>query len=196
MCPTCRSTLEVAPRLVERGLGIPVVAAANYRPVLAHVIPRYKDDGALHLDRFLGRLLSGAVAALDPPRDAVLVPLPSLPAAVRARGFDHARRLASVAAAATGLKTGRLLRRTVRGSDQEGLTKAQRQANLAQSMRATGTNSPVVVVDDVVTTGSSLREAVRALRAADVPVLGAALVAEADNWDTPRQSLTAAPHQG
>lgn len=181
ICMQCRDSLQHPPRLVERGLRVPLVAAGPYRPLLAHIIPRYKDDGALHLEKFLGLLLARAVAALDPPRDATLVPIPSLRAAVRRRGYDHARRLASVAARRCGVRQDSLLKRGAQGTDQEGLTKQQRRTNLANSMAARCTQSPVIVVDDVVTTGSSLGEAIRALQSVGVRVVGAAVVAEADN---------------
>ena len=56
-------------------------------------------------------------------------------------------------------------------------TPTARQANLAGGFRLrAGARRPVVLVDDLVTTGSSLAEAARVL-AAGVPVLGAATVA-------------------
>ena len=72
------------------------------------------------------------------------------------------------------------MRRRVDGADQEGLSRRERAANLAGSMQATFSPAPVIVVDDVVTTGASLSETVRSLTAVGVAVLGAAVVADAD----------------
>ncbi|MHA6525172.1 ComF family protein [Tessaracoccus sp. G1721] len=180
LCDACQAALDAPPRVVQGRLPVPLYAACAYRPLLAHVIPRYKDDGALHLDKVLGGLLARAIAAHDPSPDTVLVPVPSRPGAVRARGYDHAYRLARAAARESGLRAERRLRRLSAGADQEGLTRAERAANLSGSMRAVGSSAPVLVVDDVVTTGASLGEAVRSLRAGGVTVLGAAVVADAD----------------
>lgn len=180
LCAACLGALDVPVRAVRRHLGVPLFAAGAYRPILAHVVPRYKDDGALHLDRVLGLLLARAVAAHHPAPGSVLVPVPSRPGAVRARGYDHGHRLARVAAGAQGLRVERLVRRRVDGADQEGLSRRERAANLAGSMQATFSPAPVIVVDDVVTTGASLSETVRSLTAVGVAVLGAAVVADAD----------------
>jgi predicted amidophosphoribosyltransferase len=66
-----------------------------------------------------------------------------------------------------------------RVADQAGLRAAARRENLAGAfrLRRSISTGAVVLVDDVVTTGSSLTEAARALRAANIPVLGAATVA-------------------
>ncbi|MHA7860594.1 ComF family protein [Tessaracoccus sp. Y36] len=180
LCAGCRALLSDPPELIDRGLDVPLVAACQYRPVLEHVIPRYKDDGALHLGAALGDLLARAVAGLGPPPDAVLVPVPSRPSAVRDRGFDHARRLAARAAGRCGLPWRPLLSRSRSGEDQSGLGKLQRSSNLAHSMVAQADGAPVVVVDDVATSGASLRESVRALWAAGVPVWGGAVIAQAE----------------
>lgn len=192
LCPTCRDALAGPVRRIDRRLDVTLLAACHYRPILNHVVPRYKDDGAIHLARDLGGLLSRAVLAHAPPPDTVLVPVPSLSRVVRSRGFDHAGRLAAVAARRTGLRPGRgVLSRSDGGLDQRGLTREQRAANLSGSMSARNPGVPVIVVDDVATTGASLREAVRALRGAGVRVLGAAVVADADK--PPDSLLDSAP---
>ncbi|WP_296137726.1 ComF family protein [uncultured Tessaracoccus sp.] len=180
-CPDCAAALAVPPHAVDRVRGLPLVAANPYRPLLATAIPRYKDDGALHLERVLADRLSEALRALGPPPDAVLVPVPSRPSAVRARGFDHGMRLAGLAGRRLGLRAVRGLRRRGRGQDQQRLGARSRARNMLGAMRAGRVPGVAVLVDDVVTTGSSLTEACRALRAAGVPVLGAATIADADD---------------
>jgi predicted amidophosphoribosyltransferase len=64
-------------------------------------------------------------------------------------------------------------------ADQADLTAADRAANLSGALRARFDlrGSRVIVVDDVITTGATLAEAARALRAAGADVRAAAVVA-------------------
>jgi predicted amidophosphoribosyltransferase len=173
--------------------GLPVVhAATRYADEVRAVLLSHKERGALALATPLGVALAGAVRAGlrevraradgagrlgDAGTPVRLVPVPSARGAVRARGHDPARRIA-LAAAGELRRTGtpaRVLavlrqRRTV--ADQSGLTSRQRLDNLAGALAvapgAAGllTGGPVVLVDDLMTTGASLTEAARAVRAA------------------------------
>jgi predicted amidophosphoribosyltransferase len=139
----------------------------------------HKERGRLALGRPLGVALAGAVALLVGDGPALLCPVPSSRAAVRVRGDDPAWRLARVAAAQLpAARAVRLLHPARRTRDQAGLGTAERARNLAGALRADrGPVGPVLVVDDVVTTGATLVEATRALRAAGHLVVGAAVVA-------------------
>lgn len=185
LCPACRACLAEEPRLVHRTSleGVRLFAANDYRPLVEHLVPAFKDDGALHLGGVLAGRLAAAVTALDPRRDAVLVPVPSLARKVRERGYDHGRRLAAGAARRTGLRWAPALVRATSGQNQRHLGRQGRSRNAAGSMRARQPGAPVVVCDDVVTTGASLSEAVRALVGAGVEVVGAAVVGDADRQD-------------
>lgn len=181
-CSQCAEALaRSVPRLVQRPrLTVPVVAANDYRPQLESLVPVFKDDGGLHLAGLLSRRLALAVGCLQPPPSCCLVPVPSLPAAVRRRGLDHAAVLARRASRLLGLRWCPLVRRFDAGLDQRRLGAAGRQLNVSASMRAKGAGFPVILVDDVCTTGASLVEGIRALSAAGVVVLGAAVVGDAD----------------
>ena len=135
----------------------------------------------------LGAALAASVGALPiagPARAGlVLVPVPSRSAMVRARGHDPTARIAAVAAAHLGPGTAvaRLLRQARPVADQSGLGAQDRVRNLDGALRvrqrAGVRGRPVVVVDDLVTTGASVAEAARALRAEGFAVVGAAVVA-------------------
>lgn len=166
------------------GAGFPVVGAAAYEDALRRAVLAYKERGRRDLAAALGELLGGAVGgvlgAARPPPPVVLVPVPSSAAARAARGYDHLRPLARRAARRWGIAVAPDVLRLVRApADSAGLGIAARAANLHQAMRAAPApaGASAVVVDDVVTTGATLREAARALRAGGWPVLGAATVA-------------------
>jgi Predicted amidophosphoribosyltransferases len=116
----------------------------------------------------------------------LLVPVPSARAAVRARGHDPALRI--TIAAVRELRARRLrvrcldvLRQTRGVADQATLTATERLANLAGALSvarpATVQGRRLLIVDDVITTGATLAEAARALRAAGAHVLAVAVVA-------------------
>ncbi|MFJ4831366.1 ComF family protein [Streptomyces sp. NPDC088747] len=115
----------------------------------------------------------------------LLVPVPSSRRAVRARGHDPARRIA-LAAAGELRRTGTparvlaVLRQRRAVADQSGLNSRQRLANLAGALevapggeRLLAGGGRIVLVDDLMTTGASLTEAARAVRA-EVPYTGSA----------------------
>ncbi|GAA1856795.1 ComF family protein [Actinomadura bangladeshensis] len=117
-------------------------------------------------------------------RIPAVVWVPSGRRAVRRRGHDPLRGLVDVAVRllqADGVPLTMLdaLRQRGRVADQAGLTAGQRAANLrgAIEARADVAGRQVVLVDDVVTTGASLAEAARALRAAGAAIPGAATIA-------------------
>jgi predicted amidophosphoribosyltransferase len=128
---------------------------------------------------------------------------------VRRRGHDPLLRITARAAVrlrSLGVQTGvvRLLRSIRVAEDQAGLGAAARARNLAGTMACpggraarlleTGAATPylVVVVDDVITTGSTVHEAQRALEAAGVVVSGIAVVA-ATRRTTPRPGEVTEP---
>ncbi|MEU9785928.1 ComF family protein [Streptomyces phaeochromogenes] len=106
-----------------------------------------------------------------------LVPVPSAPWAVRARGHDPARRIALAAAGelrrtGTPARVVAVLRQRRAVADQSGLNSRQRLDNLAGALevpaggaRLLAGGGRVVIVDDLMTTGASLTEAARALKA-------------------------------
>lgn len=195
LCERCRRALPTTatacwPTPTPAGL-VPPFATGAYDDTLRALVLGHKEHRLLGLTRPLGELLAVSVlvaaGAADP---LLLVPVPSRPAAVRARGHDPTRAMTRHAARmlrADGREVGvaRLLRTRPGVADQAGLDAGQRHDNLAGSMasparavrRQAGRRAHVVVCDDVITTGATAREAQRALEAAGVPVLAIAAVA-------------------
>jgi predicted amidophosphoribosyltransferase len=184
----CAACLPIDP--VHRGVD-GTWWAARYDGAVRAALLAYKERGRRDLADPLGGLLARSVAAAwaaerSPPRRVVLVPAPSARSVAAARGGDHVLRLARRAGLRCGLRTaGGVLALTRAVRDSAGLGVADRAANLAGAMRARAAPDGVgaLVVDDIVTTGATLHECVRALRDAGWPVIGSAVVAS-----TPRRA--------
>jgi predicted amidophosphoribosyltransferase len=198
LCPACRDGLSATPRVawptpVPDGLVTPWVAE-TYDGAVRALVVGHKDRGQWAHRRVLGDLLAhavrGAAADLDPAVPLLLVPVPSRPGSGRRRGYEATEALVRRAAwrvrrerpaAATPLLVSR------GAADQAGLDAGDRAANMAGSMHCPSAAlarvgrrwgpAHVVVCDDVVTTGSTAREAQRALEAVGLPPVAVAAVA-------------------
>lgn len=206
-CPACEALLGGPPARVEAAAprldrldgvpALPVWAVAAYAGPVREVVVAWKDRGRSDLDRLVAPPLRSAARTLAAPaapalggRPLLVVGAPSTTASRRARGRDHVRVLARAAAA--GLHDAGLaatvvpaLVRRGRGRDQVGLGARARARNLTGSVatrgrslaRAGGARPAVLLVDDVVTTGSTLAAAERTLEDAGADVLGALVLA-------------------
>lgn len=113
-----------------------------------------------------GPLAAGivAIARRAGLRAEVVTWVPAAASDVRHRGFDHARVLAEEVAGPLGLPSARLLVRAGRRRDQVGLSAADRRRNLEGAFRARPVGGRrVLLVDDLLTTGSTATECVSAL---------------------------------
>ena len=190
VCPDC--TLEVMsgrPGPRERGgISLPLWSAGEYVDPLRRIISRAKDhhrwDAIALLGRRLGFAVAGIADELHLTGPGILLPIPSKPSAVRERGLDFTQALARQASRClvhVGMTTTvhpvLTHRRAVQ--DQGDLTSEQRSENLERSlmMGKLPMNRWILLVDDVVTTGATLRESVRAVREAGRSPVGMATVA-------------------
>lgn len=140
----------------------------RYRPPLDHLIRGLKFDGRLSHARLLGDLFADRLALRGEPWPDYIVPVPLHPQRLRERGFNQALELARAAAQRFRIPLATEgLRRIRRTTPQIQLDARQRRTNLLGAF-APGrlpTGSRVAIMDDVITTASTVAECAQILRA-------------------------------
>jgi predicted amidophosphoribosyltransferase len=180
LCSTCRDALTARPihRLI--GPGMAVTSALVFEGVAARVIRALKEEGRTSLGHALAPAFD-EVLRLAVPDGALVTTVPGTRAAFRRRGF----RPLDVLLRRAGWRHRRLLRVARATDDQRGLGRRARRENVGGAFVSRPVpGGVVVVVDDVVTTGATLVEAARALRAAGADEVVAVALAH-----TPRRSI-------
>lgn len=187
-CPACASSTGLF-RVHRSALDVPVFAVSSYAGPARRLVLAYKERRRRELAQPIGLLLAEAVprvlARVDglgrraPGGRCWLVPAPSRPAATRRRGGNHvtvALKHTAAALRARGLPTevAPILHLRAGTRDSVGLTAPQRLANLHGRVHLRGPlpppGHPVLLVDDIVTTGATAAACTTALHTAGVPV--------------------------
>jgi ComF family protein len=184
--PFCQSCGEMFPGKIDGLFACPncsdlKFAFAFARPATRRdertldLIHRLKYGREIHLAAELGRLASEAFAdpRLAPALAGAwpLVPVPLHPARLRQRHFNQAAEISRSLASVTGLPVVEALRRTRETETQTLLGRKQRMQNLRGAFSITrrgqrqvaGSPAGAVLVDDVLTTGSTVHECARTL---------------------------------
>lgn len=157
--------------------GVPAFALGAYEGPLRAAVIAMKHGARDPLDAFAALLRAA-------PVEGTLVPVPTTRRRAAERGFDQGVALARRLAAARGLPYAELLHK--RGGPQAGRGRRDRlESNGRFSLRPVPLPPTVTLVDDVCTTGATLRDAARTLRAAGITVARIVVVARTPGTSEP-----------
>ncbi|MCK4515445.1 MAG: ComF family protein [Spirochaetaceae bacterium] len=142
-------------------------AVCEYRNAGSSLIRAYKFNGRRSLRRLIAQLMAQELPASW--RGGEIVPVPPRRRSLRRRGYDAVGELAHHIGCVSGMPVERRLR-SVGRHEQKALSYEGRLKNVSGRFALIGRSSisavPVVLVDDVFTTGATLSECARLLKTA------------------------------
>lgn len=177
MCIRCRDFYQFRDFLSNVGR-VETYSAVAYNSTARRILLAAKEDGVRSADDLIIRALvySIRLALKKTGGTPVLVPIPSTSKAVRIRGRDFLCEITDRSSALVGLRSQCLLQHSRKIKDQTLLDAAARYENLQGALvvkeRPTRTRE-VLLVDDLITTGATLGEAVKTLEMSGFTVVGA-----------------------
>lgn len=179
--PLCGMCRRAAPRFKR------AVAYGAYEGALRELIHLFKYQGVQPAGKLLGRLLNQATAEMALPGLLIVIPVPLWKGKRQSRGFNQAE---AIARAFVGLRQASsiqldtaILARTRDTASQIGLTRMQRRSNVRGAFKVLKPEQiqgrSILIVDDVMTTGTTAGECARVLLRAGAKEVFVATVARA-----------------
>jgi predicted amidophosphoribosyltransferase len=181
ICSNCRRFWN--PHIYQQSIkNLTVYSSIKYSPIAKSILLSAKESGVKRADELIVEALLNLIKRLPSQylRNALLVPVPGSKRAIRKRGRNFLSEIAESISSRTGIPTytGININRSL--LDQSRLSAADRSRNIFNSFELVEPipdkqlnqllQSEIFLVDDLVTTGSTLLEAKRALNARGIKV--------------------------
>ena len=181
ICSMCRVSWHphiYRTSIATDGLSFPVYSAVAYSLVAQKVLLGAKESALQDADRLILQALSHSLTYFYSEIGiSDLVPIPSRQTNTRKRGRDFILEQTKALSQSPQVQVRAILSHSRKVKDQTTLNSQSRELNLSKSMkcanRENSSNIPVILIDDLVTSGATLREAGRALHGAGYTVIGA-----------------------
>ncbi len=191
-CPDCTRQLQNCQHKNPAALWkqpTPVFGWGIYGGIVKRAIAVMKYENQPQIARPLGQWLGEAWLSSNLSKchpQPLVVPIPLHPQKQKTRGYNQAALIAASFCQTTGLKLQlNALQRVQETKAQFGLSASERETNLAEAfavspeLRRRCLSVPVLLVDDIYTTGATARSAVKILNQNRISVLGLAAVTTA-----------------
>jgi ComF family protein len=164
---------------------LPVFVWGNYSGSVKRAIAMMKYENQPQIGKMFGQWL-GEAWLLNPPHDQnlIVVPIPLHPSKQKQRGYNQAALIAEGFCQITGFKCkNQALTRIKETQAQFGLSSTERETNLAKAFSVSAEfrhrppNIPVLLIDDIYTTGATAKSAIATFQQSGISVIGLAAVA-------------------
>jgi ComF family protein len=187
LCKYCQRQIEdcklAQPDRYWQG-DLPLFAWGKYEGSVKRSIGKLKYDGHRSIADLYGELLADSWQKSLPSgisTKLIAVPIPLHAEKLTSRGFNQAELIARKFCQVTGAKLDLSLQRTRSTVAQFGLSKSARQENVADAFALVKSSlqpgATVLLIDDIYTTGATVRAAASVLRSSQVNVCGVAAIA-------------------
>jgi ComF family protein len=163
---------------------LPLFAWGKYESSVKQSIGKLKYDGHRSIGDIYGEWLAASwqkSAPLDLATKLIVIPIPLHPEKLASRGFNQAELIARSFCQITGAKLDLSLQRNRSTVAQFGLSKSARQENVSGAFTLVNSSlqpgATVLLIDDIYTTGATVRSAAAIIRSTDINVCGVAVIA-------------------
>jgi ComF family protein len=167
---------------------LPLFVWGKYEGAVKQSIGKLKYDGHKSIGQLYGTWLAASWQKSTPPdllTKLIVIPIPLHPGKMATRGFNQAELIAHSFCQITGAKLDLSLQRTRSTVAQFGLSKSARQANVEGAFTLINSRlkpgDTILLIDDIYTTGATVRSAAAVLRSIQIKVCGVAAIATGRN---------------
>lgn len=180
ICHECIiSNLELAKLFYIQN--VPVLTMTTKDKTFSKLITSYKDEGVSNLVQPFSKILSIGLKYFSKHQQVKVVNVPSSTKAIQKRGFDPISLMTETACSMAGkrfIHEKRLLVNLRERKDQANLNLQQRKLNTENAFKANFAEiKPVIIVDDLITTGTSITQSIFALRAKKINIRACVILA-------------------
>jgi ComF family protein len=180
ICHECViSNLELAK--IQYIQNIPILTMTTKDKTFSKLITSYKDEGVSNLVEPFSKILSVGLKFFSKHQQVKVVNVPSTSKAILKRGFDPISLMTESACLMAGRRfiyEKRLLVNQRERKDQASLNFQQRKLNTENAFKANFAEiKPVIIVDDLITTGTSITQSIFALRAKKINIKACVILA-------------------